>query len=300
MKNVLITGGTGLIGKQLVDKLLQQDVHVYILSRKDHQSDHGRKTFINWSKEGFEHEVPDIDIVINLAGASLFQYWTPKARQSIMMSRLKSTQRLYELFKDRNYKPEVLFNASAIGYYPPDAYETYTESFKTLPFDFLSDVVYQWERTAQKFTNLNTRVVMGRFGIVLSQKGGALGLMALPYRLFLGGQLGSGKQWYSWVHIDDLTDAIMHLIFKSNGHGPYNLTAPMPERQDLFCYGIGQTLHRPHYTYVPAPLIRLAIGKLSTIIIDTQKVLPNRLSAEGFKFKYPNIKIAFNDLFNKK
>ncbi|MBF7017613.1 TIGR01777 family oxidoreductase [Staphylococcus durrellii] len=296
MKNYLITGGTGMVGNQLIDAIKESDAHIIILTRQDKSSSHPKISYVNWSKSGWQSLVPDIDIVINLAGASLNKRWTPKYKQTIMLSRLQSTQALYELFKDRSYKPEVLFNASAVGYYKPDLHQTYTELYRTLPFDFLSEVVYQWERMAKQFETLGTRVVIGRFGMVLSNEGGALPLMKLPYNLYAGGKIGSGRQWYSWIHLEDLTRAILFVISNNKARGVFNFTTPIAERQNLFGYTLGRIMDKPHYTWVPSTLIRLVLGQMSTVVLDTQKVIPNKLESLGFNFKFNNLKVALENL----
>ncbi|KKI55082.1 MULTISPECIES: TIGR01777 family oxidoreductase [Staphylococcus] len=296
MKHYLITGGTGMVGTQLVEAIKQSDAHITILTRQDKSTSHPKITYVNWSKTNWESQIPDIDIVINLAGASLMKRWTKEHKQAIMLSRLQSTQALFDLFKNRKQKPSVFFNASAVGYYKPDYDRTYTELYKSLPFDFLSEVVYQWERRARQFESLGTRVVIGRFGMILAEDGGALPLMKLPYEFYLGGKLGSGRQWYSWIHLDDLTRAILYTINNENAHGVFNFTAPIVEHQNLFGYTLARVTHRPHFTWVPALALRLALGQMSTVVLDTQKVIPNKLQAIDFKFKYPDLKIALEDL----
>ncbi|CEF19457.1 TIGR01777 family oxidoreductase [Staphylococcus xylosus] len=298
MKNYLITGGTGMVGTQLVEAIAQSDSHITILTRQDKTTSHPKITYVNWTKPDWEAQVPNIDIVINLAGASLNKRWTKSYKQKIMVSRLQSTQALFELFEGREQKPSVFFNASAVGYYKPDLYRTYTELYKTLPFDFLSEVVYQWERLARQFESLGTRVVIGRFGMVLSNEGGALPMMKLPYEFYVGGKIGSGRQWYSWIHIDDLTRAILHTINTEDAHGVFNFTAPIVEHQNLFGYTLARISHRPHYTWVPSIALRIILGQMSTVILDTQKVIPNKLQAIDFKFKYPDLKIALEDLIH--
>ncbi|PHK49286.1 TIGR01777 family oxidoreductase [Staphylococcus edaphicus] len=296
MKHFLITGGTGMVGSQLVKAIMQSDAHITILTRQDKDSSHPKISYVNWSQPGWEDDIPNIDIVINLAGASLNKRWTKSYKQTIMLSRLQATQALFELFKNREYQPEVFFNASAVGYYKPDLDRTYTELYKTLPFDFLSEVVYQWERLARQFETLGTRVIIGRFGMVLSNDGGALPMMKLPYDFYVGGKLGSGRQWYSWIHIDDLVRAILHTINTDRAQGVFNFTAPIVEHQNMFGYTLARVSHRPHHTWVPSLAIRLALGQMSTVVLDTQKVIPNKLQAIDFKFKYPDLKIALEDL----
>lgn len=298
MRQFLITGGTGMVGSHLVNELKKQDAHVTILTRSDKESDEPKISYVNWSKEGWEDQVPDIDVVINLAGATLNKRWTPSYKQLIMTSRIQSTQALVDLFTQREHKPEVLFNASAMGYYPPNLYHSYTEMYQTLPFDFLSDVVYQWERFAKRFEAFGTRVVVGRFSMILSADGGALQTMKLPYKYFVGGKLGSGFQWYSWIHIEDLVSAILFIIDHPQAKGPFNLASPIAERQNLFGYTLARAMHKPHETWAPSLAMRAVLGEMSTVVLDTQKVLPNKLDALGFNFKYPNLKLALEDLID--
>ena len=296
MKRYLITGGTGMVGSHLVNEIKNTDAQITILTRQDKMSYHSNITYVNWSKEGWQQKVPEIDVVINLAGATLNKRWTQSHKQDMMVSRIQSTQALYELFEARSKKPEILFNASAMGYYPQDLYYSYTELYKTLPFDFLSDIVYQWERFANKFKHFGTRVLLGRFGLILSDDGGALQTMEMLYRFYVGGKLGSGQQWYSWIHIDDLIRAILFTIENKEAQGPFNLTAPIPERQNLFGYTLARAMQKPHETWAPKLAMRLILGEMSTIVLDTQKVLPNKLHALGFEFKYNNLRNALDDL----
>ncbi|RIP35890.1 TIGR01777 family protein [Staphylococcus gallinarum] len=296
MKHYLITGGTGMIGSQLIEAIVQSDAHVTVLTRQKKINSHPKISYVNWTESDWETQVPDIDIVINLAGASLNHRWTTQHKQQIMLSRIQSTQALYELFKARTKRPDIFFNASAVGYYRPDYNRTYTELYKSLPFDFLSEVVYQWERRAKQFETLGSRVIIGRFGMVLSNKGGALPLMKQSYDYYIGGKLGSGRQWYSWIHIDDLVRAILYTINAEEAKGVFNFTAPIVERQNLFGYTLARMTHRPHYTWVPSLALRLALGQMATVVLDTQKVIPNKLQALDFKFKYPDLKIALEDL----
>lgn len=299
MTHFLITGGTGLVGSQLVEKLLAyKENKIFILTRSDKTSETKGVTFINWQKKHWENQVPYIDVVINLAGATLNHYWTDSHKQQMMQSRIQSTHALYHLFNSRAQQPSVLFNASAMGYYPPSLTQAYTEQFKTLPHDFLSEIVYQWERQADHFAKLGTRVIKGRFGLILSDQGGALPMMSLPYRYFVGGKIGHGKQWYSWIHLEDLVQSILFLIQHPEAKGVYNLSAPLPETQNDFGTTLGKVLHRPHYTRVPSFVLRLILGEMSTLILDTQYMIPERLQSMSFHFQYPNLKDALENIYH--
>ncbi|MBI5974080.1 TIGR01777 family oxidoreductase [Staphylococcus canis] len=299
MTNYLISGGTRLVGRHIINRLIENNSHqIYILSRHSHTSEHPQVSYINWNEENWKDSVPEsIDVVINLAGATLNKRWTTEHKQLMMTSRIQATHALYELFKHRAHKPSVLFNASAMGYYPPSETAVYTEQFKTSPHDILSEIVYQWERQAQYFESLGTRVIYGRFGLILSKEGGALPMIAMPYKLMVGGIIGNGKQPYSWIHIDDLVRAILFLIDLPIARGPYNLTAPTPEKQNNFGRILGQTINRPHYTRVPGFIMRLALGEMSKLVFDTQYVLPERLTQEGFRFKHPTLKSALQQIY---
>nr|WP_263314394.1 TIGR01777 family oxidoreductase [Mammaliicoccus sp. Marseille-Q6498] len=296
MKNILITGGTGLVGTELVHHYLKGDYEIFILTRSDKASDNTRIHYINWKKDGWESLVPHIDIVVNLAGANLTQRWSPEHKDAIMNSRIESTRRLYDYFKKQNYAPKVLFNASAVGYYPPSKVVSYDENDQFLSHDFLSTVVERWEQTAMLFEKLGTRVVIGRFGVVLSEKSGALPTMAKPYQFFIGGPLGSGEQWMSWIHIDDLIKGITTLISGNDNEGVFNMCSPNPVQQKEMGKAIGKVLHRPNLMPVPAFVLRLLLGEQSTIILNVQKVFPKRLLEQHFHFEHANIEEAMEDL----
>ncbi|HBV04462.1 TIGR01777 family oxidoreductase [Mammaliicoccus lentus] len=298
MKRILITGGTGLVGSELVDYYLANNDEVYVLTRSDRDSNNTSLYYINWSKENWEKAIPKIDVVINLAGASLMNRWTEDSKETIMNSRIESTNRLFKFFEAQDYAPEVLFNASAVGYYPPSKVVSYDEYDQFLSHDFLSTVVERWEETALLFKELGTRVVIGRFGIILSNKGGALTTMVKPYKFFVGGSLGSGEQWMSWIHLEDLKEAITTLINNKDKQGVYNICSPNPVRQKVLGKTIAQTINRPHFLPGPKFALRAVLGEQSTMILDVQRVFPKKLLEMRFPFKYPEIDEAIKDLLN--
>ncbi|CAD2074651.1 TIGR01777 family oxidoreductase [Phocicoccus pinnipedialis] len=292
--NIVITGGTGLVGKELVNKL-KNDHEIIVLTRSNH-SNTENITYINWSEDGWEKEMPKkVNAVINLAGASLQKRWTKDHKKEIITSRVSTTKRLFEYFKTRS-APDVLFNASAIGYYTPSKTKTYDESDICQPNDFLSEVVSLWEGYAKQFESIGTRVVIGRFGIIFSGKGGALPLMVKPYKLYGGGPIGDGQQWFSWVHIDDVVHAIEVLISSDKYKGVFNITSVNPITQDQLGRTIALVTNKPHWFKVPKPLFKLILGEQSDMILHTQKVLPKKLLSHNFSFIYPHVEDALYQL----
>lgn len=292
--NIVVTGGTGLLGTELVNTLKEQ-YDIFVLTRSERKN-RDNITYINWSKEDWEKEMPeDVYAVINLAGSSLQKRWTTKHKKSIISSRVKSTKRLYDYFKN-NKAPQVLFNASAVGYYTPSKTKTYDENDTCIPNDFLSEVVSLWEGYANYFKTLGTRVVIGRFGVIFSDKGGALPLMIKPYQFFLGGPVGDGAQWFSWVHVDDVVNAIKTLISSDQYKGVFNITSPNPLTQNSLGEAIGEELKRPHWFPVPKFVLKIMLGEQSDMILNTQKVLPTKLLSKNFKFQFPTAEDALKDL----
>ncbi|PNZ37242.1 TIGR01777 family oxidoreductase [Staphylococcus lutrae] len=300
MTHYLITGGTGLVGRALVNHLSQRDdTFITILTRQTSLANSTHITYVNWHDAGWENQIPDVDVVINLAGATLNQRWTARHQQVMMTSRIQATRALFDLFKNRAHKPKVLFNASAMGCYRPSLNTIYIESAHITPHDLLSEIVYQWERQAALFESFGTRVIDGRFSLILSRHGGALPKMALPYNCFVGGRLGTGKQWYSWIHITDVVRAICFLIDTPEASGPYHFASPSPTTQHHFGQCLASILNRPHYTWVPACILRLILGKMATLLLDTPYIVPQRLTQLGFTFQYPTLHLALKALYHE-
>lgn len=300
MARILIAGGTGLVGKHLVERLNDGKNKIFILTRSDKKSTTPNIQFVNWQQNGWGREIDEpIDIVINLAGATLNDQWTDAYKQIIYNSRIEVTRALRQFFEMRQETPKVLFNASAVGYYPPSATSTYNEGDQFEEHNFLSSVVQAWEEEAKAFEQLGTRVVIGRFGVILAEDGGALGKMILPYRLFAGGKIGNGQQWMSWVHIDDVVRAILYAIHQPSIFDVFNIVAPNPVTQDDFGQTIGQVLKRPHLLPLPAFMLKGLLGEQASLVLDSIKVMPTRLQAKGFTFLYPTIALALGDVLTK-
>lgn len=295
MVKVLMTGGTGLVGRAIQKQLSSND-EIYVLTRSD-KDNHDNVTYINWSNDNNMNNVPDVDVVINLAGASLNNRWTEAHKDAIQKSRIESTNKLRPLIKQMNTKP-MLLNASAVGYYPPSDTESYNELDSFESFDFLSETVHLWERAAHEIENEGIDVAYMRFGVIFSNKGGALPLMIKPYQFFAGGPIGKGNQPYSWIHIEDLVRAILY-IYKHHLTGVYNLTAPYPVTQQHLGKIIAETLRRPHYFYTPKVLLNFVLGEQAMMVTKGQKVFPKKLLSHGFHFKYPNAKVALAELLDQ-
>jgi len=303
--NVLITGGTGFIGGKLIEILKEEHDHVYILSRGNHTSEHPYLHYIKYNPDNLDDDTwmadmpKHIDIIYNFAGASLQHRWTDAHKQEILDSRIDVTRMLNRWVEQAETTPDVLVNASAIGYYPVSESARFDEEDTFAPHDFLSSVVTAWEREAQKCSKHGVRVVLARFGLILDSEQGALPKMAMPYRLGAGGTLGSGNQWYSWIHVDDLLNALLFAGVNKDIEGPVNMTAPTPHRQKQFSVYLAAALGRPSFVKVPGFLIEKVLGEQSMLILKGQYVMPEVLMEHDFKFIFPTLEIALEDLFKE-
>ena len=205
----------------------------------------------------------------------------------------------YESFLPLPQKPEALINASAIGIYPSSIVTKYTEDSTDKADDFLAKTVHDWEKKAASVEKLDIRVVMTRFGVVLGNKGGALPLMTLPYKMFVGGTVGSGKQWVSWVHVSDVAGAIAFAVENKTIRGPVNVTSPNPVRMKEFGKTIGSVMRRPHWFPVPSFVMKLVLGRKSALVLEGQQVVPQVLMKNEFEFKFSSLQSALEDLLLK-
>ncbi|SDH43102.1 hypothetical protein SAMN05192534_105137 [Alteribacillus persepolensis] len=300
--NIVITGGTGMVGSKLTNHLLHKGHHVYILTRNASNKQNTRQlTYVKWLGHNSSPEkyLPTVDAVINLAGASISQRWTPSYKALIRDSRIEATREVIRIINSLPSKPEVLINASAIGYYGTSKTNTFTEESKPIKADFLHRVCKEWENEAAAAKSEGVRVVYARFGLILANKEGALSKMVLPYYLFIGGPLGTGDQWYSWVHVTDVINMIAFAVEHQHVCGPINVTAPSPERMHSFGKQLANTLQKPHWLPTPAFAVRAALGEMSTLILDGQKVLPEKPLQSGYTFSYPSLHTALDNLFDK-
>ena len=230
--------------------------------------------------------MPKQDVVVNLAGASIFTRWTDKQKKEIWESRTSTTRNIVEAIEVNQGRSFTLFSTSAVGYYGFHGDEELTEDSPPGD-DFLATLAVAWEAEALKSQEKGARVVITRFGIVLGPGGGALGQMLPVFKRFMGGPIGNGQQWFSWVHMRDLTDAFIFLLRHTDLSGPFNLCSPYPVRNKELAKAIGKALHRPSFMPAPAFMIKLLFGEFGSVILKGQRVVPRRLLESGFSFQYP-------------
>ena len=298
--NVLIAGGTGLIGKALVSALSADKYQTKILTRnplKARESLPSTATPFQWdgrTTQGWSHLIEDSDVVINLAGESiagetlpaiLTRRWTPEQIRRIEISRLDTGQALVSAIQDAKRKPRLFIQASAVGYYGPRQDEDIPETTPT-GIDTLAQICQKWERSTASLETLGVRRVVIRTGLVLSTSGGILPMMLLPIRLFVGGPIGSGSQYVPWIHIEDQVNAIQFLLQDNSSRGVYNLTSPNPVRQREFAKIAGQILQRPSFFPIPGFALKLLMGEKASLVLDGQRVLPRRLIEAGYEDLY--------------
>ncbi len=302
MMKIAITGGTGFVGQALTEELLEHHHEVMILTRNpDKYDNRSGVTYVKWLSDGAkpEEELEGIQAFINLAGESINSgRWTDERKKRIINSRINSTQEVMNIIKALKEKPACLINASAIGYYPSSKTNTYTEASTETAENFLGETVQIWEKEASKANQLDIRVAYARFGIILGEEEGALPRIALPYKMFVGGTVGSGDQWMSWVHIQDIARAVHFIVETESISGPVNVTAPSPVTMKEFGKTLGAVLGRPHWIPVPSLALKVAMGEMSALVLEGQKVLPSVLSENGFQFEYPELKSALIDIYH--
>lgn len=296
--NVLLTGGTGLIGKALTNKLTKKKYHVYIVTRTP-QKFKDRKKISYISYKFSPENLPPIDLVINLAGESIFGRWTKQKKERILQSRLQTTEKLFHTIKNMKHKPKVFITASAVGFYGHSNDQLFTEQTKQAGNGFLADVIEQWEEKAQQIESLGIRTIYARFGVILSNKGGAFPLMKLPVQLFIGGKIGRGTQGISWIHIQDCIGLLLFAIENEDIAGILNITAPKPVQNKLFIKKIAKKLQRPAIIPTPSFLVRAALGEMSELIIKGQYVLPQKAIDHNYEYSYPYIHLALQHLLTK-
>ncbi|MGI1822426.1 TIGR01777 family oxidoreductase [Exiguobacterium sp. TRN 1102] len=296
---IAITGGTGLIGQPLVRALADAGHQVVVLTRHSRPRHRG-VSFIEWLTPNSkpEEKLEGTDAFIHLAGASINDgRWTHKQKQAILQSRIEGTKEVVRIIQQLKQKPQVVISGSAIGIYGEDRSITYSEE-TPLPTrtNFLGNVCVLWEQEAEPIRDLGVRLVTMRTGVVLSNDGGAFPLMKLPYQFGVGGKIGSGEQWVPWIHLDDLVRLFVHVIETDSIEGPVNGTAPTPVTMNAFGKTIANVMHRPHWIPAPAPMMQLALGEKSVIVLEGAKVVPTKALQHGFDFRYETLEPALTQL----
>lgn len=295
---ILLTGATGFVGQQLVPTLHQAGHQLTLLVRDRPKADRlfPASAFPNLTTIAYnatesgdwQDQLNGQDAVINLAGEPISERWTPQYKQAIFDSRKIGTEKLVEAIAKADQKPQVMISGSAIGYYGTSETETFTET-SPAGDDFLAEVCQAWEAAAKPVQDLGVRLVIVRIGIVLGADGGALGKMLPPFKLFAGGPLGSGEQWFSWIDRQDLVRLIDFALTTPTLAGIFNATAPEPLRMKDFCRTLGQVLGRPSWLPVPDIALELLLGEAAKLVLEGQRVLPQTLTGTNFEFQYPTL-----------
>ena len=299
---IAITGATGLVGSRLVARLNQRHQILVFTRNPSKARQIFPATFSNLEivrytpqESGeWQQRVSGCDAVINLAGEPIAERWSPQQKKAIMESRQIGTRKLVEAIAMAEQKPKVLVSASAVGYYGTSESAAFDETSSS-GSDFLAQVCQNWEQEAQKATEYGVRLVILRIGIVLAN-GGALGKMIGPFKMFAGGPIGSGKQWFSWIHRDDLVSLICQAVEQEDMSGVYNATAPNPVRMGKLCETLGEVMNRPSWLPVPDFVLEVLLGDGASVVLEGQQVLPKQTQASGFDYQYPELKPALAEI----
>ena len=298
---IAVTGATGLVGSALSERLLKEGNEVLVVTRRRDLS--SPLTVVLWDPERGELDtsaLEGIDAVVHLAGETIAERWTQAKKERIRASRVEGTRFLVDGLKSLSKPPSVLVGSSAVGFYGSRGDEDLDETSEP-GTGYLPEVCQAWEAATTRACELGTRVVNLRTGIVLSTKGGALAKMLLPFKLGLGGPVGSGKQWMSWAHIDDVVGGYHFALHQAELSGVVNLTAPTPVRNAEFTKALGRALGRPAFLPAPGFALKLVFGEMAQdLLLDGQKVLPRRLESAGYKFQHPDLDEALADVISSR
>lgn len=302
MKKIIITGATGLIGQQLTIKLTDMGYKITIFTRNP---DNAQKKLPNVHKvvkweydyvDEWLHELESVDAVIHLAGANLStKRWNKEYKKLLYDSRIISTKKLIEAIKTVERKPKVFITASAIGYYGNRSDEILTEESEAGK-DFLANLCNDWEKEAKNVEQFGVRSVQIRTGLALSRNEGALKQMLPAFKYFIGGPLGNGKQWYSWLHIEDIVNIYVKALESEILSGPINAVSPNPVTMKKFAKILGDVLHRPSFFSVPKIILLPVIGQVAEVVTSSQRVVPEKLLNSSFKFKFEKLEDALRDI----
>ena len=295
---IFVSGGTGFVGTSLARYFLDMGHTVMATGASSAHTSISHENFRYMSadtteKGPWQDLLKDVDALINLAGRTIFNRWSERYKKQIYNSRILTTRNLVEAMPDD--KEVVLCSTSAVGYYGDRAEEILTE--EAFPGnDFLATVSIDWEKEAFLAEKKGARVAVMRFGVVLGKNGGALAKMIPAFRSFAGGPIGSGEQWFPWIHLEDLISAVMFIIKNQDIKGPVNFCAPNPVRNRDFAKALGRILSRPSFMRAPSFMIRTLMGEMGSIVMSSQRVVPDKLLKNGFEFQYPDVEKALNNL----
>jgi hypothetical protein len=299
---IILAGGTGFIGKALLRRLLDQKHEVVLLSRGTRApvgfNDPNLK-IRRWNAKDdgdWSTEVSAADAIINLSGESIAQRWTQTVKERIRSSRIEATRAIVNAITNASKKPSVLINSSAVGYYGNVPEGDVSESHPK-GTGFLADTCAEWEAEAQKAEALGVRVVLIRTGIVLEKGGGALPKFIFPFKMYAGGPLGSGRQWFPWIHREDVVDAIIFSLIHPTVEGAVNAAAPDPKTMRDFCADLGRALHRPSWAPVPSFALKILFGEMAEMLLQGQKCVPDKLQKAGYHFRYARLDDALRAIF---
>lgn len=294
--NILMTGGTGFIGKKLLNQLVLEGHHIHVLTR--YPKKHTDTAYITYISDKYPMKrLPFIHAVINLAGESIFGYWSTAKKNKMLNSRLDITHKLTKMMIQMEKKPDVFITGSAVGYYGMSDDTIFTENTTKSGDDFLGYLSSEWEKAAATAEDLGIRTVYTRFGIVLDKHKGALSYMAIPFKTGIGGKIGSGAQWMSWIHIEDCINLILFALYNKKVTGPLNMTAPFPRQNHQFSKVLAKTLHRPNLFPAPAFFIKKTMGEMHQLLTNGQYVYPQKALDYGFSFEYPQLEMALHNIY---
>ncbi|MCK0108926.1 TIGR01777 family oxidoreductase [Flavobacteriaceae bacterium S0825] len=300
MKRILITGATGLVGQEIVKQCHAKNIAVsYLSTSKDKLKNESNYKGFYWNPETKEIDgacFDDVEAIINLAGASIAKRWTAAYKKEILDSRIQSLNLMYNTIQEHNIPIKQLASTSAIGIYPDSDTNYYEETFNEFGTGFLAEVSTKWETAALQFKQLNINVSLIRIGIVLSNNGGALPKLVAPIKNFVGAALGKGSQWQSWIHIEDLSKLFLYII-DNKLEGVFNGVAPNPVKQRELVKAIGKTVNRPIVLpKVPSVVLKLILGEMSAVVLESQRVSSQKVENLGFQFTYHHLQPALEDL----
>lgn len=300
MKKVLITGATGLVGQELVALCHQKNIAVnYLTSSKSkiESQDNYQGFYWNISKNEIDKNcLEGVDTIINLVGASIAKCWTTSYKKEIIDSRVKSAELLFNTLKQHENQVEQVVSASAIGFYPSSLTHYYTEDFSEANPNFLGEVVQKWETAIDRFQELDISVSKLRIGLVLASKGGVLEKIAQPIKFGAGAAFGSGKQWQSWVHVNDLARQFLY-VSENKLAGIFNAVAPNPVSNTVLTKEVAKVLKKPLILpNIPKFAMQLTLGEMHQLLFESQRVSCVKVQEEGFTFQFPNLEPALQDL----